>query len=40
MKYNVSEVFNKNMSDNDLKEVINKKLITIINLLENSFYER
>ena len=32
--YNIKEIINKNLNDNQLKEIINKKLINIINLLE------
>lgn len=32
--YNIKEIINKDLSDNQLKEIINKKLINIINLLE------
>lgn len=32
--YNIKEIINKDLNDNQLKEIINKKLINIINLLE------
>lgn len=32
--YNVKEIINKDLNDDELKEIINKKLINIINLLE------
>lgn len=32
--YNIKEIINKNLNDDELKEIINKKLINIINLLE------
>lgn len=32
--YNIKEIINKDLNDNELKEIINKKLINIINLLE------
>ncbi len=32
--YNIKEIINKDLNDDELKEIINKKLINIINLLE------
>lgn len=32
--YNIKEIINKDLNDDQLKEIINKKLINIINLLE------
>lgn len=32
--YNIKEIINKNLNNDELKEIINKKLINIINLLE------
>ena len=32
--YNVKEVVNKTITDNDLKEIINKKLLNIILFME------
>lgn len=32
--YDIKEIINKNLNDDELKEIINKKLINIINLLE------
>lgn len=32
--YNVKEIVNKTITDNDLKEIINKKLLNIILFME------
>lgn len=34
MKYNVINTINKDLTDNELKEIINRKLYNIIELLE------
>ena len=36
MKYNIIEILNKNLTNNKLKKLINKKLYKIIELLEFS----
>ena len=37
--YNVKEVVNKTITDKDLKDIINKKLLNIILLMENTTNE-
>ena len=34
IKYNVTDIINKNLDDTKLKEIINKKLYKIIELME------
>ena len=34
MTYNVKEIYNENLTDTKLKEIINKKLYKIIELME------
>ena len=34
LKYNVDEIYDKNLTDTKLKEIINKKLYKIIELME------
>lgn len=41
MKYNIIDIFDKDLTDVKLKEIVNKKIYKIIELLEFnvSFYE-
>lgn len=34
MNYNIIDIINENLTDTDLKEIINRKLFNIIELLE------
>ena len=34
MNYNIIDIINKNLTDTDLKEIINRKIFNIIELLE------